>query len=386
MINLIAKLAIKNYEDVKDQDVRKAYGTMMSIIGVIANVLLSVSKLFVGAISGSLSITADGFNNFSDAGSQIISLISFKMSAKPADREHPFGHARMEYVASMIVSFLILLVGIELGKESIHKILEPTELEFSKAVVIVLVASILVKLWMGLEGRRVAAKIKSQVIYATSTDSFSDVLATTAVLVSTIISHYTKYNIDAYMGLAVAVVISIAGVKVLNETKNFILGTQPDPEVVEEIIEMSKDYPDIIGIHDMVVHSYGVSNIIASLHAEVDGSKDVYYIHDVIDRYEKRLLSELGVSATIHMDPTETNDEAFEHLRRIVAGAAKLIDERVSIHDCRYIADESSPKLTFDIDVPFEVKRSDEDICSAMRSTIKEIDAALECEIIVDRR
>lgn len=251
---------------------------------------------------------ADAFNNCSDAGSQIISLISFKISAKPADKGHPFGHARIEYVASMIVSFLILLVGVELFKESVTKIFKPEKPEFSPVVIIVLVVSIIIKLLLGIYGRYVAKRINSPVILATSTDCFSDVFATSAVLISTLICYFTGINIDAYIGLIVAGMIFIAGMKILIETKNLILGSQPDPEIINGIIRISKEYPDILGIHDVIVHDYGVGNTIASLHAEVDGTKDVYYVHSIIDDMEKRLLKELLVQATIHMDPIEADN------------------------------------------------------------------------------
>ncbi len=386
MINLLSKLFIKNYQDTKNQEVRKEYGILMSIIGIVANVFLSLAKFVVGTVSGSISITADALNNFSDAGTQIISLISFKISAKPADRGHPFGHARMEYVASMIVSFLILLVSIELGKESISKIFHPVKSEFSASVIIVLSVSIFVKLWLGISSRQVAKKIDSMVIRATASDSFSDVLATLAVLISALICHFTSFHTDAYMGLIVSAMIFVAGIKILNETKNFILGSQPDPEVINGIFSISREYPDIIGIHDVIVHNYGAGNTIASLHAEVDGAKDVYYIHDVIDKMEKQLYSELGVQATIHMDPTITNDEDFLHLRRLISKAARLVDSSVSIHDCHYVPDEINPKLAFDIVVPYELKRSDTEICSAMQATISELNPNLLCEITVDRR
>ncbi len=386
MIKLLSRIFIKNYQDTKNRETRHAYGIMMSIIGIVANVALSLAKLVVGTVSGSISVTADALNNMSDAGSQIISLISFKISAKPADRDHPFGHARIEYVASMIVSFFVLLVGFELAKESIDKIINPVESEFSTIVIVVLALSVAVKLWLGIAGKRVAKSISSSVIAATASDSLSDALATSAVLVSALISRFSGFNTDAYMGLVVSGLILFAGIKILNDTKNSILGSPPDSEVVDGIVAITKEYPDICGIHDMVVHNYGAGNTIASLHAEVDGSKDVYIIHDMIDNIEKRLYSELGVRATIHMDPIVTDDERVSELKALTLEAVKSVDTRMSIHDFRFVEGVTHSNLIFDINAPFEVKISDNEIIDAVQGKISEINSTFFCVITVDRQ
>ncbi len=386
MITLLSRLFIKNREDTKNPAVRHAYGILMSIVGIVANVLLSVSKLIVGTLSGSIAVTADAVNNLSDAGSQIISLISFKISAKPADRDHPFGHARIEYVASMIVSFLVLLVGVELAKESVDKILHPTGASFDAVVIAVLALSVAVKLWLGISGKRVAKKIGSSVIAATASDSLSDAVATSAVLLSALISRLTGFNTDAYMGAVVSVLILAAGVKILNDTKNSILGSPPDPEVVEGIVRITREYPDICGIHDMVVHNYGAGNTIASLHAEVDGAKDVYIIHDVIDNVEKRLYTELGVRATIHMDPIVTDDERVSELRALTLEAVKSIDSRMSIHDFRFVEGVTHSNLIFDITTPFELEMRDAELEDAVAARVREINKDFCCVITVDRQ
>ncbi len=386
MINLLSKIFIKNRDDVKNPKVRHSYGVMMSIVGIAANVVLSVVKLIFGTLCGSISVTADAANNLSDAGSQIISLISFKISAKPADRDHPFGHARIEYVASMIVSFLVLLVAVELFGESADKIINPVKSEFGVAVIIVLAVSAAVKLWLGFSCKRVAKKINSSVIAATASDSISDAIATSAVLASALISRFTGAQTDAYMGVAVSVVIFIAGIKILNETKNSILGSPPEPEVVEAISAVVGEYPEILGIHDMVVHNYGPGNTIASLHAEVDGSKDVFLIHDVIDNAEKRLYSELGVRATIHMDPIVTNDDRVSELRELVLEAVKTVDTRLTLHDFRFVAGVSHSNLIFDVVVPFELKISDGELCDTINEKIKEINSTYCAVITVDRQ
>lgn len=386
MIGFLSRAFIKNYRNTDDPKVRHDYGIMMSIIGIVTNIALSVLKLVFGTLCGSIAITADAMNNFSDAGSQIISFISFKISAKPADRDHPFGHARIEYVASMIVSFLVLLVGFELMKESLAKIFDPQPSEYGPAVMIALVISIAVKLWLGISGKRVAKRIGSSVVRATSADSISDALATSAVLASALISYFTGIQTDAYMGVAVSVVIFIAGIKILNETKNSILGSPPEPEVVQNIARITTEYGEILGIHDMVVHNYGPGNTIASLHAEVDGSRDVYLIHDVIDNVEKRLYAELGVRATIHMDPVVTDDERVSELRALTLEAVKEIDTRCSIHDFRFVEGVTHSNLIFDVTVPFEMKLSDDELCDEIEKRLKRINGTYFAVITVDRQ
>ena len=365
---------------------RHAYGMLMSIVGITANLVLSVLKLLFGTLCGSISVTADALNNLSDAGAQIISLISFKIASKPADRDHPFGHARIEYVASMIVSFLVLLVGWELMKESVAKIITPVKAEFNTAVMIVLSVSIVVKLWLGISSKRISKRIGSPVIAATSADSLSDAIATSAVLVSAMISRYTGFQTDAYMGAVVSVVILAAGIKILNDTKNSILGSPPEPEVVEAIANITKQYPEICGIHDMVVHNYGPGNTIASLHAEVDGAQDVYLIHDIIDNVEKRLYSDLGVRATIHMDPIVTDNEKISELRALTREIVKSIDTRLDIHDFRFVEGATHSNLIFDITAPYELKTSDADLTAAIAQRISEVNKSFFTVITVDRQ
>ena len=326
MTDFILKLFVKDYENKADPKVRAKCGSAVAIIGIIVNLFLAAFKLFAGILSGSISITADAINNISDAGSQVVSLITFKISAKPADRDHPFGYARIEYVASMIVSFLILFVSISLFSESVQKILNPTETDYSILVMVILAVSVLGKLWLFFFGRSAGKKLNSDVIRASATDSLSDAGATLAVLVSAIIARFSGFDIDGYMGVIVAVIIFIAGIKVLNETKNSILGSAPEPEVVEGIHNIVKEYPQILGIHDMVVHNYGPGNTICSFHAEVDGKVDVFETHDCIDNVEKQLYHDLGIRATIHMDPIVTDDEKVNALRSATAKAVKEIN------------------------------------------------------------
>ena len=385
MTYLLSKLFIKNRENVKDPNVRRAYGTMVSIVGILANLLLAAIKFFAGLISGAISITADAVNNVSDAGSQIISLISFKISAKPADRDHPFGHARIEYVASMIVSFLILHVGLDLFTESINKILNPSPTEFSIPLFIILGISILGKLWLFIFNRTVAKKINSSVMKATAADSLSDAASTAAVLIAALVGYFTDIQTDAYMGIIVAVLILVAGIKILNETKNSILGSPPEQEVVDAVASLALSYPEILGIHDMVIHNYGVGNTIASLHAEVDGTANIFDTHDVIDNLEKRLFDELGVRATVHMDPIVTDDEKVTALREVTLKTVLSIDERLNIHDFRYVEGTTHSNLLFDVVAPFELKMSDNELKREISSRISKVDPTYFVVITVDR-
>ena len=388
MTDLLSRLFIKNHNDVSDGHVRRAYGTLVSIVSMLLNILLFAAKFTVGTIFGSVSITADAVNNLSDAGSQIISFISFRISAKPADREHPFGHARIEYVASMIVSFLILLIGVELLKESVAKILSPEPPERSWVAAAVLGLSILVKLWLGVFNKKIGKRIDSSVMRATAADCLSDALATGAVLISTLILLLfpsVTLNLDAYMGVIVAILILIAGVKILNETKNSILGEAPSDEIVKQITEVVQSYPDVLGIHDLTVHNYGPGHVIAALHVEVDGKIDVFHTHDVIDNIERQLRRERSIEATIHMDPIVTDDDAVNKLRQRTVEAVCEIDPSLRIHDFRFVAGKTHSNLIFDVVVPFEIKRSDEEIRRAVEDRISRLDPSYFTVLTIDR-
>ena len=386
MTNLLLKLFVKNRDNPKDSGVRHAYGVLSSTVGILLNILLAILKLTAGVLTASIAITADALNNLSDAGSQVISLISFKMAAKPADRDHPFGHARIEYVASMIVSFIILTIGADLCKTSIQSIFEPADISFGTVSAVILSVSILLKLWLCIFNRKIAKRINSSVIRATAADSLADAAATSAVLVSMLIFRFSGLNVDGYMGTIVSAFIFIAGIKILNETKNSILGSAPEPEVIEAIHAITKEYPEIIGIHDMIVHNYGAGNTMASLHAEVDGSADIFITHDVIDNLEKRLFTELGVRATVHMDPIVTDDERVNALRAEVLTAVQGIDESFSIHDFRFVEGKTHTNLIFDICAPFEVKMSNSEIEDAVGVAIKGINENYFAVITIDRQ
>jgi cation diffusion facilitator family transporter len=388
MTNLLTRLFIKNREDVTAPSVRRAYGTMVSIVSMVMNILLFAAKLTVGTLAGSVSITADAVNNLSDAGSQIISLISFRISAKPADREHPFGHARIEYVASMIVSFLILLIGFELLRESVGKIFAPEPPERSWVAVAVLAGSILCKLWLGLFNKTVGMRIDSAVMKATAADCLSDAISTGAVLLSTavlLLFPNTTLNLDAYMGVIVAVLILVAGVKILKEAKDSILGEAPSDEIVKQITDVVESTEGALGIHDLTVHNYGPGHVIAALHVEVDGHANVFETHDIVDNIEKRLRTECGIEATIHMDPIVTDDETVTSLREKSAEAVKAIDERLRIHDFRFVRGTTHSNLIFDVVAPFELKTTDAELLEQVAEEIRGIDPTYCTVVTVDR-
>ena len=395
MTNLLTKLFIKNPDAVGDVRVRSAYGTMVSIVCIVLNLMVAAGKITVGSLLGAISITADGMNNLSDAGSSLVSLVSFRMAAKPADREHPFGHARIEYVASLLVAVIIIIVGWTLFTDSFGTLIPLLNGEVSAeaarvepVTIIVLAVSILVKLWMFLFNRKVAKKIDSSVMRATATDCISDAGATLGVLAAQIVAFYLGLPwLDSAVGIAISVLIIIAGIRVLGETKNSILGEAPDEQVVADIKALVASHPEALGIHDMMVHSYGPGHHIASLHVEVDGEANVYHMHDMIDNIEKRLHDELGIIATIHMDPVVTNDQTVNALRKMTAEILTGIDERLSMHDFRVVAGPSHTNLIFDVEAPFECKLTDAEIKDAVAAALKaRKDAIYFAVLTVDRQ
>ena len=384
MTEFIYKLLLGKKE-LKGITLRQRLGSRISIMGIAVNVLLFIGKYTVGMLTGMISVTGDAINNLSDAASSVVSLISFKLSSKPADREHPYGHARLEYIASLVVSFIIMTIGFELLRESIGKITDPAESEFSFVSLAVLLASVAVKLWLWRVNGGIGRRIGSEVIKATAADSLSDALATSAVAVAMLISCFTGFETDGYMGVAVSVIIMIAGVKVMLETKDHILGGAPDPELVEQIKNIVEQCPEALGIHDMFIHNYGPGRVVASLHIEVDGDDNIFSVHDAIDNVEKRINSELGVICTIHMDPIVTSDERVSTLRARVSEAVKSLDGRLDIHDFRFVEGPTHTNLIFDVAIPFELEETDEAIVSRIRNEITKIDENYFAVISVDR-
>lgn len=387
LTKLLCRVFIKKYKDTHNPHVRSRYGTLTATVGIIINVLLFAGKFAIGTLTSSLAITADAINNLSDAGSSIISLISFKISAKPADREHPFGHARMEYIASMVVSFLILHIGFDMFVESFKKILHGgEETDPSIAAIIVLSISILAKLWMFFFNRNLGKRIDSSVMKATAADSLSDVLSTAAVLIATLIYRFTNVELDAVMGLVVAIFILRSGVGIFRDAMNSIIGGAPDAEIVQNIRKIVFSHPEAIGIHDLAVHGYGPGCSFASMHVEVDGSKDIYESHDAIDNIERELHTKLGIHCVLHLDPVAVGDELTNELREKTIEIARIISEKANVHDFRIVPGTTHTNLIFDLALPYEEKRSDEEIVRLLRTKIAEADTKYIAVITVDRQ
>lgn len=384
MSDFILNLFVKN-KDISNSAVREKYGAVASVTGIFVNIMLFLGKFIVGTLASSVSITADAINNLSDAGSSIISFVSFKISGKPADRDHPFGHARFEYVASMIVSFIIMLIGFELLRDSIAKIINPQETIFSYLAVAVLCVSILMKLWLFVFYKKVSKKIDSTVMVASSADSLSDVLATSAVLVSLFVMKFTGFNTDGYIGIAVAIFILISGFKIMNETKNHILGTAPDHELILNLVTEAKSHSETLGVHDLVVHNYGPSRCFASMHVEVDGNGNIFKLHDVIDNIERDIQKKYGVQCSIHLDPIQTDDEAVNIVKIQIEAIISAIDNRLSVHDFRMVPGDTHTNLIFDLFIPFEIKMPEKELKELIDKQLDKISHKYYTVITFDR-
>lgn len=371
----------------KNPDVRRKYGILSGIAGIFFNVLLFAGKFAAGTLSGSVAITADSFNNLSDAGSSLITLIGFKLSGKKPDTGHPFGHGRIEYIAGLAVSAMIIIMGVELGKSSVEKIISPEGAQsgYFMLTVCILICSILVKVYMAFYNKKTGKKINSETMKAAAADSLSDTLATSVVLAATVISHFTSVDIDGWAGAAVSLFIIYAGIGAAKDTINPLLGQTPDPEIVEDIKRIVLSRPEIHGIHDMVVHDYGPGRFMVSLHAEVPGDRDIFEIHDVIDCIENELYEKYHCEATIHMDPIDINNEAVVVAGEKTAQKMKEIDDGITIHDFRMVPGTTHTNCIFDICVPFDVKLSDEEIKSLAAQKIKEIDDSYCAVVRIDR-
>lgn len=362
MTDLLLKLFVKNDDDVKNTQVRQAYGVFSGIVGIICNLILFGLKFFAGWLTGSVSISADAFNNLSDAGSSIITLVGFKMAGKPADTEHPFGHGRIEYIAGMIVSAVIIVMAIELFKDSVDKIFHPETMEIRIISVVILVGSILVKMWLAFFNTRLGKKIDSAAMKATATDSLSDCISTAVVLVSLFVTTFTGFNIDGFAGAVVAVFVFMAGVEAAKETIYPLLGQPPEKEFVQEIEKLVMEDEHIIGIHDLIVHDYGPGRVFVSLHAEVPYSMDMLKAHDIIDIAERRVAKEMNCGISIHMDPVVNDDAEVNELKNMITEILASIDGELSMHDFRTTKGPYLTNLIFDIAVPFKYKYSDEEL------------------------
>ena len=385
MIALFAKLFIKNSGDYSNPAVRQAYGSLCSVIGIFLNIVLFGIKFLAGILTGSIAVTADSFNNLGDAGSSVITLIGFRLSSQKPDTDHPFGHGRFEYISGLFVSVAILLMGFELAKSSFGKIINPEEIESSIIAVVILTASVLVKLYMSFYNRSVAEKISSTSMKATAADSLSDAASTFVVLCVTLLSPYLPFSIDGYAGMLVALFILWTGFNSIRETISPLLGQPPEPEFVEKIEKTVLSYDEVVSIHDLVVHDYGPGRLMISLHAEVPSDLDIKIAHDIIDNIEVRISNELGCHCVIHMDPINADDDFTNSLRMSVASIASEIDSRITIHDFRCVKGPSHTNLIFDAVLPFECRISDSDFKERMSLLVKRIDPNYNCVIIIDK-
>ena len=361
-MNFLVRRFIKNYQDTKDANVRTNVGKLSGIVGIFSNLFLFVIKFMIGTIVHSVSIQADGVNNLTDAGSNIISILSFHLANKPADKDHPFGHERTETIASLFVGILILVLGFETAKESISKVIHPGSIDFRIASVIILLISIIVKFWMYAYNKKLSKTYDSSLLEATALDSISDVCGTTAVLVSTLLSPVLHFNLDGYMGIVVSGIILYGAYGLLRDMINSLIGEAPDPELVHNIVDRIMAHPAILGVHDMMLHNYGPNKIFASAHVEVDSSKDIFETHDHIDNIEREVKENMNIDLVLHMDPVKVNDPETELYRAKVVKAIHQIDPKWGFHDFRIVSGPTHVKLVFDLVIPFEEKYSQEEI------------------------
>lgn len=361
-MNFLVRRFIKNYQDTKDANVRTSIGKLSGIVGIFSNLFLFVIKFVIGTIVHSVSIQADGVNNLTDAGSNIISILSFHLANKPADKDHPFGHERTETIASLFVGILILVLGFETAKESISKVIHPGSIDFRIASVIILLISIIVKFWMYAYNKKLSKTYDSSLLEATALDSISDVCGTTAVLVSTLLSPVLHFNLDGYMGIVVSGIILYGAYGLLRDMINSLIGEAPDPELVHNIVDMIMAHPAILGVHDMMLHNYGPNKIFASAHVEVDSSKDIFETHDHIDNIEREVKENMNIDLVLHMDPVKVNDPETELYRAKVVEAIHQIDPKWGFHDFRIVSGPTHVNLVFDLVIPFEEKYAQEEI------------------------
>lgn len=384
MTALLLRLFVKDYKNTENENVRIKYGTLSGIVGILLNIILSVFKMIFGALTKSISIVADGANNIFDAVSSIINLIGFKISGKPADDEHPFGHGRVEYVSALTLAFFILIMGVELIKSSIDRFTNSEAVIFSVPAVIVLVFSIAAKIWLAIFNRKIGKAINSVAVDAVVTDSIGDIAATTCSLIALIASKFTDFPVDGVMGIVVALIIIYAGIGIIRSTLGPLLGEPPDKETVNRLVELVMSFDGIVGIHDLVLHSYGHSKIYGSLHAEVPAEIDIMHSHDTIDLIERTVKEKLGIEISIHMDPI-INDERTDDIRIAVADCVHEICHDASIHDFRIVEGPTHTNLIFDAVLPRNSDYSEQDFKNLVDRAIKQIDDSFFTVINIDR-
>lgn len=385
MLSFLIRKFIKNYKDIKNPKVREKYGVLCGGYGIFLNLCLFAGKYIAGILSASIAMTADAFNNLSDAGSSLISVLGFKLAGKKPDPKHPFGHGRIEYLSGLAVSTIIIVMGYELIKDSFVKILHPDELSFSWISVGILLASVLVKVYMSIYCKRIGKKIESEVLLATSADSLSDTLSTGMVLAATIIHYFFDIHLDGFAGVIVGLLIIITGIKSAKETLNPLLGMPPEKEFIDKIESIVMSHEEIVGMHDLIVHDYGPGRVMITLHAEVPSSGNINELHDVIDNIENELSKKLECHAVIHMDPVEVGNEEVDSLKNEVKELVKTIDDKLTIHDFRMVKGPTHTNLIFDVVVPYTVKATDEEVKEMIQKKVSEKHRECFCVIEVDR-
>ena len=383
MIEFLIRRFVPDWQQVQRTDVRERYGTLAAAVGILSNIFLCIIKGLIGLFSGSIAVTADAVNNLSDAGSSVITLLAFKIAGKPADEEHPYGHARMEYISGMAVSFIIILLGLELMGSSFEKILHPEEVGVSALTYLVLIVSIAVKLWQGMFNRNLGKRISSEALQATAADSLNDVFSTGAVLLSTLVYQFTAIPIDGWVGMLVAIFITVSGVKLIMETGSPLLGQAPDPQMVQELEEKITAYDGVIGIHDLQVHNYGPGRVFATVHVEVPANRDILVSHDIIDNIEREVGHEMNLNLVIHMDPVVTDDERLNQLHAQVQQIVAGIDSNLSMHDFRAVFGPTHTNLVFDVVVPPGFSLSDSELSRRIEQQVQTLGSYF-CVITVD--
>lgn len=385
MFDKIFSLFIKNYKEVNDVKVRTAYGKFANVSGIILNVLLFTLKAVVGVISGSVAVVADAVNNLSDASSNAVGFIGFKLSERPADEEHPYGHGRYEYITGLTVAFIIVSIGLELLKSGIEKIITPTSVSLSVIAVVILAVSIFIKLFMCAIYKVAGNKIKSSALIASSTDSRNDVISTTAVLVSLIISHYANFNLDGYVGVIVAVFIIISGVKIVKDMITPLLGQAPDVEYVNKIKDKIMSYEGVLGVHDLIVHDYGPGRKLASVHVEMSADEDVLKSHELIDGIERDFINDMKLHLVIHYDPISVKDELTNELKLYISNAVNNINQNLSIHDVRIVRGIDRNIVLFDLVIPFGEKIDETKIKQELDLIVKREYPSFDANVTIDK-
>ncbi len=385
MTDFLIKTFIRDYKNTDNASVRTAYGKFSSVIGIICNALLFMGKILAGTLSGSVAITADAFNNLSDASSSIISLLGFKLASKPADEEHPYGHGRYEYLAGLTVAVLIMVIGVELFQSSFKKIINPSPVEFRWISIVVLLLSIVLKLWMSYFNKKIGKRISSGTLIATAADSRNDVIATSGVLFASVFSYFTDINLDGWVGLAVALFILYSGFGLIRDTLDPLVGKAPEMAFVEEIQNKIISYPGVLGTHDLILHDYGPGRQFASVHVEMAAEEDVIVSHDVIDNIERDFLKEKGLHLIIHFDPIATKDSVIANIRQWLSEEVKIIDPMLTIHDLRVVPGTTHTNLIFDCVAPRGLEMTDGELRAAVSILVKKSYSIYHCSITIDR-